>query len=214
MQPAKTDGRNRSTANACAPSFHSAAESVALRILTQDSPETARLETINEVSFPECERNAISDLFASGRDGNLDMIGIYAGDALAGFFAVRKFRRIRYLAYFAVAPERRSEGIGSAAIRQLKMLYPDCQIVTEFEAPDPVHEIRRRRRDFYIRNGFYETGWYTFYDETEFQIACSEPELDMPVFRLFLAYLNTIISDHIPQPYQPAPVTERKAGKK
>ena len=158
MQPAKTDGRNRSTANACAPSFHSAAESVALRILTQDSPETARLETINEVSFPECERNAISDLFASGRDGNLDMIGIYAGDALAGFFAVRKFRRIRYLAYFAVAPERRSEGIGSAAIRQLKMLYPDCQIVTEFEAPDPVHEIRRRRRDFYIRNGFYETG--------------------------------------------------------
>ena len=206
----------RSTADACAPSFHPAKTDapVTLRLLTQDSPDAEKLERINEAAFPPNERNTIRSLFASGRDGNLDMIGIYAGDALAGFLAVRKFRRIRYLAYFAVAPERRSEGIGSAAIQQLKMLYPDCQIITEFEVPDSVHEIRRRRRDFYIRNGFFETGWYTFYDETEFQIACSEPEFDIRAFTQFLAYLNTIISDHIPQPYQPAPVTERKAGKK
>lgn len=178
---------------------------VQLRIIPQNSPEKLKLETINEESFPISERNSIDDLYASGNDGNLDMIGIYDDSELVGFFAVRKFSRIRYMAYFAVCSEKRSKGIGSKALHLLKDFYPNCQIVNEFEAPDESNEnnsIRLHRRDFYLRNGFFETGWYSFYDETEFEIACSESEFDMQEFRKFIAYLNSIVSDHIPQPYQ------------
>lgn len=73
---------------------------VQLRIITQNSPEVSKLEIINEEAFPISERNSIDDLYASGHDGNLDMIGIYADNELVGFFAVRKFGRIRYMAYF------------------------------------------------------------------------------------------------------------------
>lgn len=178
---------------------------VQLRIVTQNSPEKSELETINEEAFPISERNSIDDLYASGNDGNLDVIGIYADNELAGFFAVRKFGRIRYMAYFAVCSEKRSKGIGSKALNLLKDFYPDCRIVCEFEAPDESYEnnhIRLHRRDFYLRNGFFETGWYSFYDENEFEIACSEAEFDMQEFRKFIEYLNSIVPDHIPQPYQ------------
>ncbi len=179
--------------------------SIQLRLIPQDSSEKIKLEIINEEAFPINERNSIDDLYASGKDGNLDMLGIYDNNELAGFFAVRKFGTIRYMAYFAVCSGKRSKGIGSKALNLLKDFYPDCQIINEFEAPDESNEnnsIRLRRRDFYLRNGFYETGWYSFYDETEFEIACSGADFDLQEFGKFIEYLNSIVPDHIPQPYQ------------
>ncbi len=183
----------------------SKAPKVQLRIITQNSSDKQKLKTINEEAFPISERNSIDDLFASGRDGNLDMIGIYADDELSGFFAVRKFGRIRYMAYFAVSSQKHSKGIGSKALQLLKTFYADCQIINEFEAPDEKDEnnaIRLRRRNFYLRNGFCETGWYSFYDDTEFEIACSDAQFDIAEFQKFIVYLNSIVPDHIPQPYQ------------
>lgn len=177
---------------------------IQLRIVLQDSPDKFELETINEESFPINERNSIDDLYASGQDGNLDMIGIYADNELVGFFAVRKFRKIRYMAYFAVRSEKRSNGIGSKALQLLKEFYPSSQIVNEFEAPDDKcnNNMRLRRRDFYLRNGFFETGWYSYYNETEFEIACSDTEFDKQEFEQFITYLNSIVSDHIPSLYR------------
>ncbi len=178
---------------------------IQLWIIPKDSPDISKLEIINEEAFPISERNSIDDLYASGRDGNLDMIGIYADQELVGFFAVRKFESIRYMAYFAICSQKRSQGIGSKALQLLKDFYSGCQIVNEFEAPDERDEnntIRLRRRDFYLRNGFCETGWYSFYDETEFEIACSGAAFDMQEFERFIAYLNSIVPDHIPHPYR------------
>lgn len=177
---------------------------IQLKIILQDSPDKSKLESINTESFPINERNSIDDLYASAHDGNLDIIGIYAVNELIGFFAVRKFKMIRYLAYFAVCSQKRSKGIGSKALRMLKKFYFGSQIITEFEAPDYRYEnndIRLRRRNFYLRNGFFETGWYSFYDETEFEIACSEPEFDRQEFENFVIYLSSIVSDHIPKIY-------------
>lgn len=178
---------------------------IQLRKILQDSPDKSVLEKINEESFPVNERNSVDDLFDSGRDGNLDIIGIYADNVLAGFFAVRKFGRIRYMAYFAVSSQKRSKGIGSKALQLLKSFYSDCQIVNEFEAPDNScqnNNIRLRRRDFYLRNGFFETGWYSSYDDTEFEIACSEKVFDKQEFERFIIYLSSIVPDHIPYLYQ------------
>ncbi|MCR4590047.1 MAG: hypothetical protein K5668_04450, partial [Lachnospiraceae bacterium] len=39
-----------------------------------------------------------------------------------------------------------------------------------------------RRKGFYKRNGFCETGYYTFYDDTEFEIGCAGMEFDVELF--------------------------------
>lgn len=178
---------------------------IQLRIILQGSHDKSELDKINEEAFPIKERCSIDDLFNSGRDGNLDIIGIYVNSELVGFFAVRKFGRIRYMAYFAVSSHRRSMGIGSKALQLLKDFYPDCQIVLEFEVLDDNCEnnnIRIRRRDFYLRNGFFQTGWFSSYDDTEFEIACSEKIFDKQEFDKFITYLSSIVPDFIPCLYR------------
>lgn len=181
-------------------------DEVSLRIISEDAPDRALLDEINEEAFPESERCPIDGLYRSGRDGALDMIGIYSGGGLAGFFAVRRFEKIRYIAYFAVCAEKRSMGIGGRALRLLRDFYSgDFTIFTEFEAPDEDcanNAERLRRRNFYLRNGFFETGWYSSYGGTEFALACSDPEFDKPSFDRFVSYLRSIVSDFIPLLYQ------------
>ncbi len=176
-----------------------------LRTVTRDSDDLPLLEAINTEAIPESERNALSDLFDSSKDGNLEIIGIYTDAQPVGFFAVRSFRTTRYLAFFAVRRELRSNGLGSSALQALLSRYADCQTVVEFEAPDDnagEQDIRQRRKRFYLRNGFRQTGWFTFYDSTEFEIGYAGKPYDAAEFADFITYLGTIISDHIPQPYR------------
>lgn len=177
-----------------------------LKPLPQDSQDKLKADRINEEAFPPWERNSLDDLYGSDSPEKLDMLGIYDdADMITGFLMVRIYENIRYLAYLAVSRERRSEGIGSSALQLLRERYDTAQIVVEFETPDdslPDNALRLRRRDFYLRNGFYETGWYSFYDDTEFTIACSQRNFDKDGFEKFIGYLGTIISDHIPHPYR------------
>ena len=173
-----------------------------LEKVPRDSADKIFLDAVNEEAFPENERCSLDDLYKSGKDGNLDMLGIYGSSGITGFLAVRRFGRIRYLAYFAVSSSLRSNGIGSKALRLLKEYYPGTQIVTEFETPVSGDDIKLRRRDFYLRNGFFETGWYSSYDGTEFTVACSEPDFDKEGFVRFTEYLSTIIPDFIPHLYR------------
>ena len=78
-------------------------------------------------------------------------------------------------------------------------------IVVEYEAPNPSaaeNELNIRRKVFYKRNGFCETGYFTFYDDTEFEIGCAGMEFDVELFGEFTEYLSKIVSDHIPKPYK------------
>ncbi|HRR76422.1 MAG TPA: GNAT family N-acetyltransferase [Ruminococcus sp.] len=175
-----------------------------LRKLPRYSADKLIADAINEEAFPECERNSLDSLYASDTEERLDILGIYENGTIAGFFVVRIFESIRYLAYFAVSQYKRSSGIGSKAIQLLKQRYHGAQIVAEFEAPDENcgnNALRLRRRDFYLRNGFFETGWYSFYDDTEFTIACTASDFDKEGFERFTAYLSSIVPDHIPKLY-------------
>ena len=172
-----------------------------IRIITKESVEKQALDRINEEAIPDSERNRLDDLLDTGAE----VLGIIVSDEPAGFMVVRQYGQIVYLAYLAVRTDLRSKGIGGHALRELIRKYPEQKIVVEFEAPvgdSSPDSIRLRRKNFYIRNGFYETGWYTFYDETEFEIGCSAPDYDPEVFNAFVKYLGTIISDHIPKPYR------------
>ncbi len=172
-----------------------------LKILERESPDRTLLEKINEEAIPECERNSLDDLQATGAG----ILGIYDHREPVGFMVIRRYRRILYLAYLAVRSDLRSKGIGGQAVRELIRSNPDSQVIVEFEAPGKAcgeNDMNLRRKHFYLRNGFYETGWYTFYDDTEFEIGCSHPDYDPEAFDQFVDHLGTIVSDHIPKPYR------------
>ena len=174
---------------------------VQLRQIGGESADLAQLEEINAEAIPEEERVSLEDMGATGAE----IIGIYAGGEPAGFLTVRHYRQIHYLAFLAVRKDLRSLGIGSMAVKALIRMHPDQQNVVEYEAPEreaSADDIKARRKNFYLRNGFYETGWNTHYDGTEFEIGCSDPDFDADAFKEFSKYLETIVSDHIPRPYR------------
>lgn len=173
-----------------------------LRKLTIDSPDIPVLEKINEEAIPECERNSFSDLMNTGAS----VLGIYE-DGPVGFLVIREYKSILYLAYLAVDSTLRSKGIGGKALTELVSNNTDHMIVVEYEAPNPAspeNEINIRRKGFYKRNGFCETGYFTFYDDTEFEIGCAGKEFDSDIFGEFTEHLSQIVSDHIPKPYKKA----------
>ena len=176
-------------------------ENMRLKTVTRCSEDIKALEKINEEAIPASERNTLDDMLSTGAE----LIGIYAENEPIGFLVIRKYNKICYLAYLAVKQELRSNGIGSAALKALIAEYNDYQVVVEFEAPTAHSEnddIKLRRKHFYLKNGFNETGWVTYYDETEFEIGSSVRECDVGGFGEFTEYLSTVISDHIPKPYQ------------
>jgi GNAT superfamily N-acetyltransferase len=175
-------------------------DTVELKKLTADSQDIGLLEEINREAIPECERNSFGDLMDTGAA----VLGIYE-DGPVGFLVIREYKNILYLAYLAVNSALRSKGIGSKALKELVSNYADHMIVVEYEAPDPSapeNELNIRRKGFYKRNGFRETGYFTFYDDIEFEIGCAGMEFDAELFGEFTEYLSTIVSDHIPKPYK------------
>ena len=170
-----------------------------IRKMTAASGELPALEAINEEAIPEMERCALTDMLATGAE----VLCIDVNGEPAGYMAVRSWRNILYLAFLAVRADLRSAGIGGEAVRELIRRVPDKQVIVEYEAPD-VHSDNRderlRRKGFYLRNGFHETGWRTCYDGTEFEIGCSVPDFDAEGFKAFADYLSGIVSDHIPNP--------------
>ena len=51
--------------------------------------------------------------------------------------------------------------------------YPDLLIILDFEEIDANAENnnqRIRRKNFYLKNGFYETGFYTLLGEIRFEV--------------------------------------------
>ena len=168
-----------------------------LREITETSEDLPVLEAINEEAIPEIERCALRDMLDTGAQ----VWCIDYHQEPVGFMAIRHYRNLVYLAYFAVRKDLRSKGIGGWAVRELIRRYPDKQVVVEYEAPDSPEDYNAVKR-FYLRNGFYETGWYTHYDDTEFEIGCSRQDFNSEEFVAFAEDIAKVVSDHIPNPFR------------
>ena len=143
----------------------------------------------------------ITDLIDTGAS----VYGIYEFSEAIGFCVMREYKDILYLAYLAVRSDSRGRGIGTATVTELANSFYDKQIVVEYEAPDGSvdHGLTAvKRRNFYRRCGFRQTGYFTFYDDTEFEIGCAGEEFDIDMFNEFVDDLSKIINDHIPHAYK------------
>ena len=175
------------------------------RKLDKNSVDIPKLENLNNQSFPDNERIEIDDMFSFSEKSGREVLGIYTNDKFSGFIITIKYGKCVYICYFAVCPEKRSQGIGGQALKMLKEYYPDCQIVVDFEAPDENadnNQQRIRRRNFYYRNGFFETGYYQFYMNTEFEIACSDTDFNKTSFEKLISEIHKIAPDFNPKLYR------------
>lgn len=99
-----------------------------------------------------------------------------------------------FIIFLAVDESLRSKGYGSAILTQIKNRYPDKTIIVTIEPCDenaPDIEIRKRRKAFYKRNGYGETGYMVKLSGVVQEVMIANGEFDKNKFLLlFVLYSN------------------------
>ncbi len=136
------------------------------------------LKTLYDSSFPDDERIPFRHLLNTLDDDRI-MMAYYDNAILAGMSFVFLNDDLVYLSYICVAPELRDQGYGSRIIQQFIDQYPDKSFILDIEEvkPDtPGWQMRQKRKNFYLRNGFKESGiFYHIYNVDYELLTCNGP---------------------------------------
>ncbi len=113
------------------------------------------------LSFPWTERKPFSRICRNCRKGKMEMWVIKEDTNFLGFFVCAVYEEMVLIDYFAVVPSKRGEGIGTKSLKLLSDIYPEHHLFLEIEpendkASNAFQRVRRKK--FYLRCGFQETG--------------------------------------------------------
>ncbi len=165
-----------------------------LEILKPDCDDRAALNSINEEAFPPSEYMPSEEIFEFAKNTDSDVLGIYDGGRLVGFILFLKNEECGYIFFLAVDKNARSKGYGGAALKALADSYPNLQIILDFEEIDENAENieqRIRRKKFYLRNGFCETGRYTLLRDGRFEVVCNNGPLLVEPFKKLISVIHS-----------------------
>lgn len=144
-------------------------------------------------AFPPEEYLAPSELVKMSETGGLDFWALSDESSFVGFMAVQLHESLAYLFFLAIDGSCRSKGYGGRALETLRSLYPGFQHVVDFEMPDesaPNRAQRERRRQFYLRHGYRETGLFLSYLGVDYEVFCMDEAFDEAGFKAMMSTLK------------------------
>ena len=169
--------------------------------ITKSFNDMESVVALNNEAFPEEEREEIDNFIEYAEEGICDFLAVYDGERFIGFTLLAVNAGTAYLCYFAVDSILRSKGYGSKILSLLKDRYKDKQIVLDLERTDEDScnmEQRISRKDFYLRNGFNETGFVLSYSGMTFEVLFYGKEFDKQSYvDLFEVVRDTTVNPSI-----------------
>lgn len=150
------------------------------------------IEYANEIeklylnSFPKEERFPFWILEECSKENNSDLYAIIDNDKFVGMCYIVNCVSAYYLMYLAVEPNLRNQNYGSRILKDLKEKYK----VLFLSIDSPVDNISVRRKNFYLKNGFYDTN--RFYEDTgiNYEILCTDDRYEITDNIMKMRYTN------------------------
>ncbi len=133
--------------------------------------EAASLGVIGREAFPP-EEYVPPENFTGGETA---VFSIEDGGTV-GYMCAAFYERLTYLFYFAVVPQRRGRGTGSAALSEFLSLRSSVPVVIDPELAESGaanFSERVRRRAFYLARGFRPTGKGMSYNGVSYELLCT-----------------------------------------
>ena len=138
-----------------------------------------QIKQLYETSFPANEQIPWNDLVRLIGQMSLDFTAYYDGAEFIGFTIAYPRKSFNWYWYFAVREELRGQGYGQRILSQLIEKYRGQTCVLDMEsplqAPCPNPEQRKRRHDFYLRNGFRDTHVFRTYSDVTMTVMMMGP---------------------------------------
>lgn len=160
--------------------------------ITADHRFWSEINVLAKEAFPPEEYLAPSKLVEMADSDNLDFLALMDHGSFVGYMAVQTYQNLAYLFFLAIHSTCRSKGYGSRAIETLKAEYSDKKHVVDFEMLDHTadnYEQREKRREFYLRHGYKETGLFLTYLGVDYEVFCTDEDFEP---ESFMALMKTI----------------------
>lgn len=152
----------------------------------QDSKE---LDEIMMRQFPPEEYMPLDKQLELQDSGDVEIWALYDGENLVGFTTLMVTVKMAYLFFLAFDDAYQGKGYGSHVIRSIAGLYADRALTVDFELIDEKAENnaqRIKRRNFYLKNGFSETGWGLAYLGVQYEVFCMNKPFQIGCFQEML----------------------------
>ena len=153
-------------------------------------------------AFPSNERKPFVLMLKKRRKKIFEILSIEdRNGAFVGLAIIIKYRDLALLDYFAVAPGKRSSGIGSKAFQILKSRYSKYRFFLEIEntyieTPDIAE--RKRRKNFYLKNGMSEIPFIVELFGVEMELMGNGCKLTFEEYHsIFTGIFGKIISNNV-----------------
>lgn len=144
-------------------------------------------------AFPKNERMPFFMMILMSKLWNTQFLSFYDGDIPCGFIYFAVNRKMVFIMFLAVDESLRAKGYGSAILKEIKNRYPDKKIMVSIESCDdsaPDIEVRKRRKAFYRKNGYGETGYMIKLSGVVQEIMITNGDFDKKEFLLFFIFYS------------------------
>ena len=144
-------------------------------------------------AFPKNERMPFFMMILMSKLWNTQFLSFYDGNIPCGFIYFAVNRKMVFIMFLAVDESLRAKGYGSAILKEIKNRYPDKKIMVSIEPCDdsaPDIEVRKRRKAFYRKNGYGETGYMIKLSGVVQEIMITNGDFDKKEFLLFFIFYS------------------------
>lgn len=143
-------------------------------------------------AFPKIERHSLRELLHASSNGGAEFLRFSEEGQFIGLAYMIVRGGVAFLLYLAVDEGRRNRGYGAAILDAIKKRYEGKDLVLLIES---LHEkcdnpdIRIRRKGFYLRNGFRDTGLIqsSFGGEANYDILNTKEKFSKEEYRYMLS---------------------------
>lgn len=134
-----------------------------------------KIENLYLSAFPKEERFPFYILEECSKEDNSDLYAVFDKDKFIGMCYIVNCDNAYYLMYLAVQDELRNKNYGSKILKDLKEKYKNLFLSIDM----PVDEMSIKRKNFYLRNGFYDTSQY--YEDTGvwYEVLCTNDKCEI-----------------------------------
>ncbi len=146
------------------------------------------IEELMLKSFPKDELFSFRLLNFLSKRRNCNYLSYYDQNKLIGISFTYKYKDLVFILYLAISKEFKNKGYGSKILNIIKENNPNSDLVLNVEPliEDSINfEERKRRFNFYFKNGFYKTG-YIFKIEPPYDVLSTSKELDLIKYQKLL----------------------------
>ncbi len=147
--------------------------------LKQNKKYTEKAKALYNSAFPPAERMPFNLLMAKAKGSNVTFWAVLDGEDFKGLTYTVWHNDIVFIFYLAVAESERGNGIGTKILSLIKEQFSNCRLVLNIEALDENssnNDERIRRREFYIKNGFFGAGYNVREYSVTYENMCFSPD--------------------------------------